>query len=75
MQFNKKPELELKPLTCTCDARSYSSLYQDPNKVVVTCYDPEATNIHGLDESVSLDSSMKEEMGTVALFKYEIGAG
>ena len=42
--------------------------YQDPNKVVVTCYGPEATNIHGVDESVSLDS-MKEVMGTIALFR------
>mmetsp|Transcript_28402 Transcript_28402/g.60512 ORF Transcript_28402/g.60512 Transcript_28402/m.60512 type:complete len:118 (+) Transcript_28402:1234-1587(+) len=33
-------KLELKPITCTCDARFYSSLYQDPAKVAVTCYGP-----------------------------------
>jgi len=60
-------ELELKPITCTCDARFYSSLYQDPTKVVVTCLGPEATNIHGVDESVSL-KSMRDMTATMALF-------
>jgi len=60
-------KLELKPITCTCDARFYSSLYQDPAKVAVTCYGPEATNIHGVDESVSL-KSMRDVTATMALF-------
>lgn len=59
-------ELALKPITCTCDARFYSSLYQDPTKVVVTCLGPEATNIHGVDESVSL-KSMRDMTATMAL--------
>ena len=64
----KPPELELKPLPCTCDARLYSSLYQDPNKVHSgNMFGPEATNIHGVEESVSLDS-MKEVMDTIAMF-------
>ena len=62
-----KSELPLKPITCTCDARFYSSLYQDPTKVAVTCYGPEATNIHGVDESVSL-KSMRDVTATIALF-------
>jgi acetylornithine deacetylase len=60
-------ELELRPVTCTTDARFYSSLFQDPSKVVVTCYGPEATNIHGVDESVSLES-IRDVMATIALF-------
>ena len=60
-------ELALKPITCTCDARFYSSLYQDPKKVVVTCYGPESTNIHGVDESVSLES-VRDVTATIALF-------
>jgi len=59
--------LALKPITCTCDARFYSSLYEDPTRVVVTCYGPEATNIHGVDESVSL-KSMRDVTATIALF-------
>ena len=34
------------------DARFYA-LYQDSQ---ATCYGPDADNIHGIDESVSLDS-------------------
>ena len=60
-------ELELRPVTCTTDARFYSSLFQDPSKVVVTCYGPEATNIHGVNESVSLES-IRDVMATIALF-------
>jgi acetylornithine deacetylase len=60
-------ELPLRPVTCTTDARFYSSLFQDPSKVVVTCYGPEATNIHGVDESVSL-KSFRDVTATIALF-------
>lgn len=60
-------ELHLKPVTCTTDARFYSSLFQDPSKVVVTCYGPEATNIHGVDESVCLES-FRDVTATMALF-------
>ena len=60
-------ELHLKPVTCTTDARFYSSLFQDPSKVVVTCYGPEAKNIHGVDESVCLDS-FRDVTATMALF-------
>lgn len=60
-------DLHLKPVTCTTDARFYSSLFQDPSKVVVTCYGPEATNIHGVDESVCLES-FRDVTATMALF-------
>jgi acetylornithine deacetylase len=60
-------ELQLRPLTCTTDARFYSSLFQDPSKVVVTCYGPEAMNIHGVDESVGLES-FRDVTATIALF-------
>ncbi|KAL3778315.1 hypothetical protein ACHAW5_008868 [Stephanodiscus triporus] len=60
-------ELHLRPVTCTTDARFYSSLYHDPSKVVVTCFGPEATNIHGVDESVSLES-IRDVTATIALF-------
>ena len=63
-------ELQLRPLTCTTDARFYSSLFQDPSKVVVTCYGPEATNIHGVDESVGLES-FRDVTATIALFVRE----
>mmetsp|Transcript_2293 Transcript_2293/g.4961 ORF Transcript_2293/g.4961 Transcript_2293/m.4961 type:complete len:546 (+) Transcript_2293:138-1775(+) len=61
------PNLAMKPITCTCDCRFYSSLYHDPNNVVVTCFGPEATNIHGVDESVSL-KSVRDVTCTIALF-------
>ena len=54
---------------CTCDARFYSSLYQNEN-VVVTCLGPEAESIHGVDESVSLQS-FRDCMATIALFIQE----
>ena len=63
-------ELRLRPVTCTTDARFYSSLFQDPSKVVVTCFGPEATNIHGVDESVSLES-FRDVTATIALFVRE----
>lgn len=40
------------PVTCTTDARHYQ-LYKG---IPTTCFGPEATNIHGPDESVSLKS-------------------
>ncbi|KAL7471168.1 hypothetical protein ACHAXS_011469 [Conticribra weissflogii] len=64
---NNIPSLAMKPITCTCDCRFYSSLYHDPNNVVVTCYGPEATNIHGVDESVSL-KSVRDVTCAIALF-------
>ena len=63
-------KLQVKPLTCTCDARFYSNLYQNPENVVVTCYGPEADSIHGVDESVSL-KSFRDCMLTIALFIQE----
>ena len=40
------------PITATTDARFYSLYHNIP----ATCYGPEATLIHGIDESVSLNS-------------------
>lgn len=41
------------PVTCTTDARFFSLYYGIP----ATCYGPEYTrNIHGIDESVSIDA-------------------
>jgi acetylornithine deacetylase len=51
------------PVTCTTDVRFFELYYGIP----ATCYGPEATNIHGIDESVSLDS-VKEVMKTLAVF-------
>lgn len=50
-------------LTCTTDARFFA-LYGD---TPATCYGPEATRIHGLDESVSLDS-VRDVTRVLALF-------
>ena len=49
-------ELPLLSMTCTTDARFYSSIHHNQEEVVVTCYGPDATNIHGIDESASLES-------------------
>ena len=62
-----KSSLPLLPITCTTDARFYSSIHHNPDDVVVTCYGPEATNIHGVDESVSLES-MRIVTAAIALF-------
>jgi len=43
---------EYKAITCTTDARFFN-LYQN---IPTTCYGPEANAIHGIDESVSLES-------------------
>ncbi|KAL6075684.1 ArgE/DapE family deacylase [Balamuthia mandrillaris] len=51
------------PVTCTTDARFFQ-LYQG---TPATCYGPEATNIHGIDESVSLES-MKQVCKVLAVF-------
>jgi acetylornithine deacetylase len=40
--------------TATTDARTFA-LY---GSIPATCYGPEATNIHGIDESVSLSSTV-----------------
>jgi acetylornithine deacetylase len=40
--------------TATTDARTFHLYGSTP----ATCYGPEATNIHGIDESVSLASSV-----------------
>jgi len=50
-------------LTCTTDARFFA-LYGD---TPATCYGPEATRIHGIDESVSLDS-VRDVTRVLALF-------
>ncbi|HYF87513.1 ArgE/DapE family deacylase [Azospirillum sp.] len=54
---------ELVALTCTTDARFFQ-LYGD---TPATCYGPEATRIHGIDESVSLDS-LRDVTRVLALF-------
>lgn len=54
---------ELVALTCTTDARFFQ-LYGD---TPATCYGPEATRIHGIDESVSLDS-VRDVTRVLALF-------
>jgi len=51
------------PVTCTTDVRFFELYYGIP----ATCYGPEASTIHGIDESVSL-GSMKEVMKTIAVF-------
>jgi len=45
-------DVSKKPITCTTDARFYQLYHNIPS----TCYGPEAVNIHGIDESVSLNS-------------------
>lgn len=64
---DRKNALQLIPITCTTDARFYSSIHHNLEDVVVTCYGPEATNIHGIDESVSLES-MRTVTAAIALF-------
>eukprot|EP00697_Spironema_sp_BW2_P006028 gnl/Spiro4/18395_TR9847_c0_g1_i1.p1 gnl/Spiro4/18395_TR9847_c0_g1~~gnl/Spiro4/18395_TR9847_c0_g1_i1.p1 ORF type:complete len:446 (+),score=115.44 gnl/Spiro4/18395_TR9847_c0_g1_i1:29-1339(+) len=51
------------PVTCTTDGRFWQ-LHANTNTIV---YGPEAQNIHGIDESVSLDS-MRNVTRTLALF-------
>lgn len=48
-------EVVAQPVTCTTDARFYALYHGIP----ATCYGPESTLIHGIDESVSL-ASMKQ---------------
>ena len=43
------------PVTCTTDARFFQ-LY---SKMPATCYGPESKSIHGIDESVSIESMMR----------------
>lgn len=50
-------------VTCTTDARFFN-LYGD---TPATCYGPEASKIHGIDESVSLES-MRDVARVLALF-------
>jgi acetylornithine deacetylase len=50
-------------MTCTTDARFFT-LYGD---TPATCYGPEASRIHGIDESVSLDS-LRDVTRVLALF-------
>jgi acetylornithine deacetylase len=52
--------------TATTDARFFQ-LY---GNIPATCYGPEATNIHGIDESVSIDSMM-EVAQVLAVFMAE----
>jgi len=51
------------PITCTTDAR-FSQLYCN---IPSTCFGPEANNIHGIDESVSL-SSFQDTTAILAVF-------
>ena len=53
------------PATCTTDCRAYAKF--SPNATQVTCYGPEAKNIHGIDESVSL-ASINNVASVYALF-------
>lgn len=50
-------------VTCTTDARFFNLYGNTP----ATCYGPEATRIHGIDESVSLDS-MRDVARVLSLF-------
>ncbi len=50
---------------CTMDTQFYSLLFQDPSRVAVTCYSLEATNIHRVNKSVSLES-FRDVMATIA---------
>jgi acetylornithine deacetylase len=50
-------------LTCTTDARFFQLYHGMPS----TCYGPESTSIHGIDESVSLES-MNNVARVLALF-------
>jgi acetylornithine deacetylase len=63
-------ELQLRPVRCKTDTRFYLSLFQDPSRVVVMCYGPEATNIHGVNKSVSLES-FGDVVVTTALFVWD----
>ncbi|MEK9769004.1 MAG: ArgE/DapE family deacylase [Betaproteobacteria bacterium] len=48
-------EVELFASAATTDVRTFE-IY---GKIPATCYGPEATNIHAIDESVSIESSLK----------------
>jgi len=58
----QKP-LPTAPVTCTTDARHFVLLQGTP----VACYGPEASSIHGIDESVSLQS-VQDVAAVYALF-------
>lgn len=51
------------PVTCTTDARFFELYYNIP----ATCYGPQSSSIHGIDESVSLESVYSTSR-TLALF-------
>jgi acetylornithine deacetylase len=61
-------ELPLLSMTCTTDARFYFSIHHNQEEVVVACYGPDATNIHGIDESASLVESMRVVTAAITLF-------
>lgn len=54
------------PVTCTTDARFFQLYHNTP----ATCYGPEASSIHGIDESVSL-ASMNSVARVLAVFMAE----
>lgn len=56
-------DLPQRPITCTTDGRFYQLIHKTPTIV----YGPEATCIHGIDESVSLES-VRNTARVVALF-------
>jgi acetylornithine deacetylase/succinyl-diaminopimelate desuccinylase-like protein len=58
-------ELHLLSITCTTDAGI--SIHRNHEEVVVTCYGPDASNIHSIDESASLES-MRVVTAAIALF-------
>ncbi len=70
MLFHRYHDGEAMPrpvdIECTKDKRIYSRLFQDPSRVVMMCYRLEATNIHGVDKSVSLES-FRDIMAMIAL--------
>jgi acetylornithine deacetylase len=47
--------VERQAITATTDARHFKLMLDTP----VTCFGPEARNIHGIDESVSIDSMLR----------------
>ena len=59
-------EIEHEATTATTDARHFRLMLDTP----VTCYGPEARNIHGIDESVSL-ASMLRVATTLAQFLHD----
>lgn len=59
---------QFNPATCTTDVRAYAhNSPSESQRMNVTCYGPEAKNIHGIDESVCL-KSINQVAAVYALF-------